>query len=199
MRRGTRSLAFAATAFASFNAADAHHSMAMFDVHRSIWLKGTVIDYWPYNPHARITLEGKDADGKNRRWVVEGPDTLRLQRMHVGKDFLKPGDVIEVCGFPWKHEYAQPAVSGPGTPTRPEMHVHMIVMPDGHMRLFGPYGKLDNCIRPNDTTQAWVEFLNTDPLGRDAWCKDLTLTSIPSTAPKGFVDTISRSLLRPCE
>jgi hypothetical protein len=199
MKRRTGNFAVAASAFTCFNAAHAHHSMAMFDLQKSIWLKGTVVDYAPFNPHARITLEQKGADGTIQRWVVEGPNTNRLERMHADNTFLEPGDVIEVCGFPWRQEYAQPAASNSGAPPRPAMHIHMVVMPDGHMRLFGPYGKLDNCIRANDTTQAWVEFLNTDPLGRQAWCNGLKLTSVPSTAPKGFVDTVNRSLANHCD
>ena len=189
----------AASAFTWCNVAHAHHSMAMFDVQKSIWLKGTVVDYAPYNPHARITLEQQGADGRIQRWVVEGPNTNRLQRMHVDNNFLKPGDVIEVCGFPWRQEYAQPVTSDSGSPSRPAMHIHMLVMPDGHMRLFGPYGKLDNCIRPNDSTQAWVAFLNADPLGRQAWCNGLKLTSVPSTAPSGFVDAVKGSLANRCD
>ena len=163
-KRPTGNWVVLASAFTCFTAAHAHHSMAMFDVQKSIWLKGTVVDYAPYNPHARITLEQKGADGKIQRWVVEGPNTNRLQRMHADNSFLKPGDVIEVCGFPWRQEYAQP-VANSGSPQRPAMHIHMVVMPDGHMRLFGPYGKLDNCIRPKDTTQAWVDFPERRPVG----------------------------------
>ena len=199
MTRRTGLRAVAACAFTVCNAAHAHHSMAMFDVQKSIWLKGTVVEYAPYNPHARITLDQQDADGRIRRWVVEGPNANRLQRMHVDNSFLKPGDVIEVCGFPWRQEYAEPAAPGSGQSPRPAMHIHMLVMPDGHMRLFGPYGKLDNCIRPNDRTQAWVDFLNADPLGRQAWCNGLKLTSVPSTAPKGFIDTVNGSLTGHCD
>jgi hypothetical protein len=110
MKRRTGYWAVAATAFTCFNAAHAHHSMAMFDLQKSIWLKGTVVDYAPYNPHARSTLEQKGADGRIQRWVVEGPNTNRL-RMHVDDSFLKPGDVIEVCGFPWRQEYARAVAS----------------------------------------------------------------------------------------
>jgi len=119
--------------------------------------------------------------------------------MGVGSDFLKPGDVIEVCGFPFKQEFAQPSTAGPDSPSRPAMHAHMVVMPDGHMRLFGPYGKLDNCIRPHDTTQSWVDFLNTDPLARQAWCNSQTFVSVPSTAPRGFVEQVNKLIANPCE
>ncbi len=31
------------------------------------------------------------------------------------------------------------------------------------MRHFGPYGKLDNCIRSGDGAAKWVQFLKEDP------------------------------------
>jgi hypothetical protein len=173
--------------------------MSMFDLQKSIWLKGTVVSYEPVNPHARLTLEQKAENGPLQRWLVEGPNLNRLQRMGVDKDFLKAGDVIEVCGFPFRQEFSQPASSDAGAPPRPAMHVHMVVMPDGHMRLFGPYGKLDNCIRPHDTVQSWVNFLNADPLGRQAWCAGQTYTSVASTAPKTFVDDVNRLMANHCD
>jgi hypothetical protein len=185
--------ALAIAALASVVSVQAHHSISMFDLRNPIWLKGTVVSYEPVNPHARLTLEQKREDGEVQRWIAEGPSLLRLQRMGVGKDFLKAGDVIEVCGFPFKEEFARTSSA-----SRPAMHAHMLVMPDGHMRLFGPYGKLDNCIRPHDTTQSWVDFLNTDPLARQAWCSRNFVTA-PSTAPKAFVEEVNRLVAKPCD
>jgi hypothetical protein len=71
-------------------------------------------------------------------------------------------------------------------------------MPDGRMRLFGPYGKLDNCVRPHDTAQSWVDFLNADPLARQAWCVRNFVT-VPSTAPKALVDEINGLMANPCD
>jgi hypothetical protein len=192
-----RPAAIAVLAFTG--AVQAHHSMSMFDLQKSIWLKGTVVRYEAINPHARLTLEQKREDGQVQRWIVEGPNLNRLQRMGVGKDFLKAGDVIEVCGFPFKKEFTPASSADAGGSPRPAMHAHMLVMPDGHMRLFGPYGKLDNCIRPHDTTQSWVVFLNTDPLARQAWCGARTIVTVPSVAPKAFVDEINRLMANPCE
>jgi hypothetical protein len=173
--------------------------MSMFDLQKSIWLKGTVISYEPVNPHARLALEQKTEDGQVQRWLVEGPNLNRLHRMGVDKDFLKAGDVIEVCGFPFKQEFNRPSPPDGGRSPRPAMHAHMLVMPDGHMRLFGPYGKLDNCIRPHDTTRSWVDFLNTDPLARQAWCASQTFVTVPSTAPKAFVDDVNRLMADHCD
>jgi hypothetical protein len=199
MRRTMKQWAAALAALTCVGPVRAHHSMAMFDLQKSIWLKGTVVSYEPFNPHARLTLEQKGEDGQVHRWLVEGPNLNRLQRMGVDKDFLKAGDVIEVCGFPFRQEFARPVPADPGAPPRPVMHAHMLVMPDGHMRLFGPYGKLDNCIRPHDTTQSWVAFLNADPLGRQAWCAGQTYVSVPSTAPKGFVEDVNRLMANHCD
>lgn len=199
MRRITAKLVLAIAGLACCGAVHAHHSMSMFDLHKSIWLKGTVVGYEPVNPHVRLTLEQKTQDGHVQRWLVEGPDLNRLHRMGVGGDFLKPGDVIEICGFPFKQEYAQPSRAAPGDLPRPAMHVHMVVMPDGHRRLFGPYGKLDNCIRSGDTARSWVDFLDTDPLALQAWCKGQTLVSVPSTAPRELVQEINERIASQCQ
>jgi hypothetical protein len=190
--------ALAITVLASVGSLQAHHSISMFDLQKSIWLKGTVVKYEPVNPHVVLTLEQKTDDGQVARWIVEGPNLVRLQRMAVGKDFLKAGDAIEVCGFPFRKEFVQASSANTGGSTRPALHAHMLVMPDGHMRLFGPYGKLDNCVRPHDTVQSWVDFLNTDPLARQAWCVR-NFGTVPSTAPKGFVDEVNRVMAHPCD
>jgi hypothetical protein len=156
----------AIAALASIGSLQAHHSISMFDLQKSIWLKGTVVRYEPVNPHAMLTLEQKGEAGQAQRWIVEGPNLNRLQRMGVGRDFLKAGDVIEVCGFPFKEELARTSSTDTRSSSRPAMHAHMLVMPDGHMRLFGPYGKLDNCIRPHDGTQSWVDFRRPSGLPR---------------------------------
>ena len=46
-----------------------------------------------------IALEEKREDGQVQQWTVEGPILARLYRMAVAPDFLKAGDVIEVCGL----------------------------------------------------------------------------------------------------
>ena len=189
--------AVAIAALACAGSVQAHHSMSMFDVSSRIWVKGTVVRYEVKDPHVLIALEEKTEDGQVKRWVVEGPNLLRLKRMGVGRDFLKAGDVIEICGFPFKAEITQKARPADG-PSLPSMHGHMVVMPDGRMRLFGPYGKLDNCIRPHDTTQSWVNFLNADPLGREAWCKSRSFVRTPSTPQNALADEIDKLMADPC-
>jgi hypothetical protein len=191
MNKRTVTWAVAASALACVSAVRAHHSMSMFDVARPIWVTGTVVRYEPINPHAMLSLEAKRGDGEVQRWVVEGPSLGRLKRMGVGTDFLKVGDAVEVCGFPFKEQFS-------GGVPQPSMHAHVLVMPDGKMRLFGPYGSLVNCVRPNDSTQPWVEFLDRDPLARKAWCDSRDFVRIALIPPKSFVDEISKLMPKPC-
>lgn len=177
----------------------AHHSISMIEVSTPIWVKGIVIRYEPVNPHVMIVLEERKPGGQVQRWNVEGPTLQRLDRMRVSGTFLKAGDVIEVCGFAFKKggliQKMFPDADGSSLPF---VHGHMLVLADGEMWLWGPYGKLDNCIRPGDRSSAWLDFLKTAPLARDGWCSGRTFVRIASVAPKEFVDEIDKSMANPC-
>jgi hypothetical protein len=154
-------------------------------------VKGTVVRYEPRDPHVLIHLEEKTQDGQARQWTMEGPILARLARMKLPKDFLKAGDVIEVCGFAFKKQYL-------GNPLLPALHAHVLVMPDGTMRPWGPYGKLDNCIRPDDSLQTWVDFVNTNPMAREYWCNRRGVVKASSVATPSFVDEIDGRMAQPC-
>jgi len=170
----------------------AHHSISAIDITTPVWVKGTVVQYEPVNPHAKIELDVRGADGTVQSWTVEGPASGRLERYHLARDFLKAGDVIEACGFVPK---PQPEKSWP-----PERFIHsqLLLMPDGQMQLWGPYGKLENCVRPNDTAQRWLQFLQ-NPMARDLWCSDYAARfPLSPLAPKPLVDEINGGLTPPC-
>ena len=179
----------------------------MFELSTPIWVKGTVVAYEPIAPHVMIYLDETNADGQVQRWRIEGPWLTRLGWIHEnngiadGRDFFKPGDVIEVCGFDFRAEVK--AQRSPDAP-QPEgrfAHGQMVVMPDGHMQSWGGYGKMVNCVRPGDTIETWLEFLNTDPLARDIWCGGAGRgnTSAALLPPREFVDEISRRIDEACE
>ena len=200
-RARTRWMVKGASAFAALacvGTTRAHHNAGMFEP-PPIWLKGTVVRSEPANPHAWIVVEESTADGRIEQWTVEGPIQSRLDRMGVGRDFLKPGDTVEVCGFAL-NGYATTRGSGPDPyRTSPRfVHGHMLVLPDGQRRLWGPYGKLNNCFRPDDTVQTWVDFLNADPLAWQAWCTWRTGATPSVTASTAFIDEVRRSLAEPC-
>ena len=179
----------------------AHHSVSMFDLAAPVWVKGTVVRYEPINPHAMFSLEEKKADGQVQSWRVEGPSLARLARIGAGEQFLKAGDVVDVCGFLPKPEFVGPSSADVRrySPDQKIVHGHVLVMPDGRMRSWGSYGKLDNCVRPGDQAQVWVEFLAREPLARDAWCNSTrTYVKIASTAPKALVDEIGSKMTERC-
>ena len=128
----------------------AHHSLANFDTTTAVRVKGTVVQFHQINPHSFIFLEQKDTDGVNRRWAVEGPSILQLKRRGFANDALKPGDVVEVCGYApkeavmWQIASADPsAVSLAGR----LINAETLVMPDGQEQSWGDYG-VHKCFAP---------------------------------------------------
>jgi hypothetical protein len=188
-----------AVALAGVVSARAHHSISMFDIGRPIWVKGTVVSFQPINPHIMVGVEQKGDDGQAQLWTVEGPGLNTFTRAGHGADYLQVGDVIEVCGFALKEEILarNSGLDARGS-VRPSIHGHLLVMPDGQRRLFGGYGKLDNCIRPDDSLQGWVDFLNTDSRARGVWCGGRIFTNFPSLPPPSFVNEINRKMADPC-
>lgn len=188
----TKASALLATAFA-FGLAPpvhAHHSIGMIETSRPIWVRGQVVDFRVAHPHVTFTMDGIGPDGRTQRWIIEGPNLMRLARMHADANFLRPGDPVQVCGFALK-----PSVM---STQKNLVHGHLLVMPDGHRRLFGPYGKLDNCVLPGDAARTWIDFLSADPLGLEAWCSGLRYSSVPSVARAELVGEITRGLNPPC-
>lgn len=178
----------------------AHHSISMFEIAAPVWVKGTVVRYEQMNPHVRIVLDETTNERIDRRWLIEGPTLRRLGLMNVGPDFIEAGDVIEICGFPPKAEFSsqRPSPDTVGYPPR-ALHGHVLRLPDGQMRHWGPYGKIENCIRPEDQSETWVNFLNTDPMARTAWCMSPNFVWAASLPPQKFVDEVNSLMTNPCE
>jgi hypothetical protein len=130
----------------------AHHSLAQFDKETAVWVKGTVTRFERVNPHSLVFIEQKNADGQTLHWAVDGPGPLQLARMGVPTDYLKAGDVIEVCGSVMKEEFErarQTSNSAPVGSARPIIG-HLLVMPDGKRRAWSGYGVLDKCLKPGE-------------------------------------------------
>ncbi len=169
-------------------ALSAHHSQAMIDAGTPVWVKGKVVEYRVMHPHVMIEMEVAGQGGTAATWHIEGPNLMRLERMGLGEGYLKRGDVIEVCGFRLKQPWTKPDF----------VHGQVLVMPDGHMRHWGPYGKLENCIRPGDTAEKWVGFLKEDAMALPSWCSGRRLTLVASVAPVAVVEEIDRRAGKPC-
>jgi hypothetical protein len=169
-------------------ALQAHHANISIDLSTAVWVKGTVVRFDRINPHTIIELdEAVGAD--QRRWRIEGPFLARLERMGGDGPLFAAGDVIEACGFPRKDAAAD---------AQRLIHGHVLVLPNGRLRSWGPYGKIDNCVRPGDDPSRWLALLKSDPQAREAWC-DKARAAIPTrTESRALVEEIDRSLAQPC-
>lgn len=180
----------------------AHHSNISIDATTPVWVKGKVVRYEIVNPHTMIELEETTSDGTVKRWTVDGPIPRRLENMtrftdfDVDKSFLSEGDIVEVCGFT-PRRLLDPA--NPNGPRPPIIHGHLLVKANGQQSPWGSYGKMENCVRPGDETQTWVQFLNTNRFARFLWCNYPYRTSVPTIAESSaLVDEINRLMAIPC-
>lgn len=180
-----RAAAVAAVVFAA--SLQAHHANSSIDLATPIWVKATVVRFDRINPHTIIELD-EIVGGDVRRWRIEGPFLARLQRLGVDAQLFEAGDVIEACGFPLKD----------AAPDARLIHGHVLVLPNGQLRSWGPYGKMQNCLRPGDDPKRWHELMQSDPLAREAWC-DKARAAIPTRAEsRALVDEIDAALAQTC-
>ena len=77
----------------------AHHAFAAeFDVNKPLILRGTVTQMDWINPHARLFIDVKGADGKVANWEIElGPPAILLRNGWT-KNSVKAGDMLTVAG-----------------------------------------------------------------------------------------------------
>jgi len=77
----------------------AHHSFAAeFDANKTTTLTGAVTKLDWINPHARLFVDVKAADGKLTSWEIElGPPAI-LMRSGWTKNSVKAGDMVTVNG-----------------------------------------------------------------------------------------------------
>lgn len=98
----------------------AHHSFAMFEMNKTVTLKGTVRSYEWTNPHTWLwvyvtEVDGKpvaDKDGNPVIWGIEGGAPGEAVRQGRTKNDLKPGDKITLAVRPLKD--GRPGGSGGG-------------------------------------------------------------------------------------
>ena len=128
----------------------AHHSLASFDTTQPVRVKGTIVKFHQINPHSFIYLEEKGTDGQSRRWAIEGPSIVQLKRSGFSEDVLKPGTVVEVCGYLPKEALMWQIASADPTATSLAgrlINAELLVMPDGKEQSWGDYG-FHKCFAP---------------------------------------------------
>jgi hypothetical protein len=97
----------------------AHHSAAvLYHLDQQITIEGTVTRFTLGNPHARVFMTVKAADGSTAEWMAEGGSRTVLLRNGWTGDEVKPGDAIKIIGNP----------SRDGTNV---IHWQKLVLPDG--------------------------------------------------------------------
>ena len=97
-----KAFAFGALATALAPAAAlAHHSFAMFDQSRVLYVNGTVKELELINPHAWLQVVVTDK-GDAQTWSFEGGSVPHLLRLGWSKESFKVGDEIEVGYRPMK-------------------------------------------------------------------------------------------------
>jgi hypothetical protein len=137
-------------ALTSTEALLAHHSIVNFDTTTPVRLKGTIVRFHAINPHSVIYLDAPGPDGQIRRWAVEGPSIFQLTRMGIATDFLRPGTVIEVCGYLHKENVIwQIATTEAGAASLGGrlLNAETMVTPDGKEQSWGDYGA-HKCFAP---------------------------------------------------
>ena len=80
----------------------AHHAGSLYDRDHPVTIVGEVVSYEFINPHTRITIDVKDAQGNIVKWVAESAPPQRLYRAGWKTDTLKKGDKVTVVGSPMK-------------------------------------------------------------------------------------------------
>ena len=80
----------------------AHHSFAMFDQTKTLYLTGTVKQFDFVNPHAWLNVAVVNDKGEAMTWSFEGGSPSQLVRLGWTKDKPRTGDKIEVGFRPLK-------------------------------------------------------------------------------------------------
>ena len=79
-------------------AANAHHSVSMYDMEHPTTLKGVVERLEWTNPHGYIYLNVKNDKGETTEWAVEINSPNFLKHNGWTSTIVKPGDIITVTG-----------------------------------------------------------------------------------------------------
>jgi Family of unknown function (DUF6152) len=116
--RNTALVLLIAVALMTGSRAYAHHSFAAtYFVDQEITVEGTLTQFLYRNPHSFVKLDAPDKDGKMQTWSVEWGGGAQLDREHVSRDTLKPGDHVIVTGNPGRD------------PSEHRIRLHKIVRP----------------------------------------------------------------------
>jgi hypothetical protein len=98
----TSMLAALALTACGVSTAFAHHSAAMYDFTKNVWVSGVVKDVRVINPHMTLTLAVADNRGEMRDIQFEGHSVNNFYRAGWRPGLVKVGDKIKVRYNPRK-------------------------------------------------------------------------------------------------
>lgn len=76
----------------------AHHGVGNVDTSHLVTLQGIVTEFEMINPHAQISLEVTNDNGKVEQWAIEASSPNTLHRFGWDRNTIKPGDRVSVIG-----------------------------------------------------------------------------------------------------
>ncbi len=80
----------------------AHHSAAMFDMHKTVSVTGNVKEFQYTNPHSWLQVMVRGKNGKATLWGFEAEGPSTLLRAGIKYSTFKPGMKVTVTGHPMK-------------------------------------------------------------------------------------------------
>ena len=88
---------------AAANPLFAHHANAVFDITKTVTVKGTVTDWFWANPHCLLRFDVTDENGQVSHWVGETQAPINMIGKGWRRDSFKPGDELTVSLRPLKN------------------------------------------------------------------------------------------------
>ena len=91
---------FAALALLSAPASAHHSTAALYDRGTTIEAEGDITDVQWVNPHVRLKMRGKGADGREKVWEIESNSVSIVSRFGLTADMIKAGTHVKLAGNP---------------------------------------------------------------------------------------------------
>jgi hypothetical protein len=96
----------------------AHHGTSVFDMQKTLTMKGTVTEWDWYNPHCLLQFDVKNEGGQIVHWIAETQNPANMVNAGWGKASFKPGDEVTVTLVPAKNG-------------QPFGRINVVVLPNG--------------------------------------------------------------------
>ncbi|HUN27380.1 MAG TPA: DUF6152 family protein [Steroidobacteraceae bacterium] len=103
----------------------AHHSAAMYDFTKNVWVQGVVKDIRVINPHMSLTLTVSERSGKAHDIAFEGHSVNNFYRAGWRPNMVRVGDKIKVRYNPRKDGLEGGFVNGFVTAAGREVAFHV--------------------------------------------------------------------------